>query len=162
MKRMVFITFILLSLQIGLFASDKDQIQTFFEVYQDGKKQDVVLFFDLTIYKIKGVVKWRLNQMEFNNRDCKETTLLMRASRTDDNWETPLINNLKWISGQFFECNYLDLTNTPPILLKGEKNENGEWEIYGNGMVQIDGKMKKIELKSKRNFNVKHKRMSFF
>jgi len=86
----------------------------------------------------------------------------MRASRTDDNWESPLINNLKWISGQSFECDYLDLTNTPPILLKGKKNENGEWEIYGNGMVQIDGKMKKIEFKSKRNFKVKYKKISFF
>lgn len=162
MKRIFIVMFLLLTLQIGLMAKDKDSIQAFFEVYEGSKKLDTVLFFDLTIYKSKGTVKWRLNQMEFNQRGGKETALLMRSSMTDDKFETPLISKLIWIPGQTFECNYLDLTNTTPIMLKGKKNEKNEWVIYGSGAVQIDGKMKKIEFKSTSNFNVKYKRMSFY
>ncbi len=161
MKRVLFITFILLLHQIfNLYSIDykSDKIYVFLESYQNGKKCKGIIIFNLEIYKVGKRISWTLKEVEISDSHItKDSTVNSFYSSSE--MKNSRIGRIIWEPGKYFECEYYITNCEKPVVLKARKIEakRYKWEVRGQGVMVIDGQEQKYEMVGKLKYKLKYK-----
>ena len=162
MKRVLFIAFILLCPLFNLYSVDYkvDKIYIFLESFQNGKKCEGVTIFNLEINKIDRRVAWTLKEVEISNSSVSKVSTVNSFYSTSE-MKSSRIGKIKWQPGEYFECEYYVTNSEKPFILKAKKiaGTRYKWDVYGLGVMVIDGKEQKFEMKGKTKFDLKYKKL---
>lgn len=138
-----------------------DTIPMFLNKYIDGKKTGEVIYLEISVYIFKNKTKWFLNQVEFSTNDIDKITVIqVMSSHSDTEISTPVLKEVKWEKGKYFECIY---NYGWPIKIKMRKVNGTKygWEIEAKGQYEVEANGIKhiIEYKGTKELNLKYKKI---
>ncbi len=167
LKKLSLVIMIFLTSGTSLFAVSQDKINVFLQEFIDGKPTDEFIHFSLIIYSMseKESGKWLLTEETFSNiKDQKFTTLNLIQSRSNDDYDTPLLSDVVWTPGKELKCTYMPFRGMD-IKLKAEKRRTGkyDWDVYcvGSYKLTANDKTHKWEFKSTREQTLEFNKLQF-
>jgi hypothetical protein len=126
-----------------------DHIVCYFNEVKDGKPTDNILLFDLIVYRVDGIEKWRLNELWFKREKGEAYLVQPEFDASDDQYSAlKALNDLHWEPGKSFECHYRSFAERLDVTLKGalvgDANGKPQWQLSGEGFTKEYDYGKKI------------------
>lgn len=167
-KNLGLIFLIFIGSETSLFAGSQDKVNVFLQEFIDGKPINEFIHFELIIYSMseKEGNKWLLTEETFSTiEDQKYTTVNLSQTRSNDDYTTPYIKDVKWVPGKKLKCTYEPYNCGMDVKLTAKKGNGGkyDWDVYCVGSYKINdvGTTHKWEFKSTRNTTLEFNKLQF-
>lgn len=159
---------VLVGLVTKTFAMTQNEVNVFLQEFIDGKPTGQTIHFDFIIYSMseKDENKWLLTEETFATLgDQKYTTVNLTQTRSNDDYRTPYIHNVKWLPGKKIECTYEPYDGGMSVEMKAIKGPGNkyDWNVYCVGSYKLTGNdsVHKWEFKSVKEETLKFNKLKF-